>query len=138
MKLGITMLIHNKDDIEFVTEFPCFLGHPVHHRRMKNTPILLRGINQRAHPPWLSIYDTSIGSMGIFRHQRVLSQGLIPEFAPGFAYPCASSFSSCLPSTSRTCSTVLQYITFVCTGLPTINENLETNVEKLFSLFLKF
>ena len=29
-KLGITMLIHNKDDIEFVTEFPCFLGHPVY------------------------------------------------------------------------------------------------------------
>ena len=25
----ITLLIHNKDDIEFVTEFPCFLGHPV-------------------------------------------------------------------------------------------------------------
>ena len=24
------MLIHNKDDIEFVTEFPCFLGHPVY------------------------------------------------------------------------------------------------------------
>ena len=24
------MLINNKDDIEFVTEFPCFLGHPVH------------------------------------------------------------------------------------------------------------
>ena len=23
------MLIHNKDVIEFVTEFPCFLGHPV-------------------------------------------------------------------------------------------------------------
>ena len=23
------MLIHNKDDIEFVTEFPCFLEHPV-------------------------------------------------------------------------------------------------------------
>ena len=23
------MLIHNKDDIQFVTEFPCFLGHPV-------------------------------------------------------------------------------------------------------------
>ena len=22
-------LIHNKDDIEFVAEFPCFLGHPV-------------------------------------------------------------------------------------------------------------
>jgi len=23
------MLIHNKDDIEFVTEFPCLLGHHV-------------------------------------------------------------------------------------------------------------
>ena len=23
------MLIHNKDDIEFVTKLPCFLGHPV-------------------------------------------------------------------------------------------------------------
>ena len=30
MKLGITMLNHNKDDIQFVTEFPCFLGHPVY------------------------------------------------------------------------------------------------------------
>ena len=29
MKLGITMLIHKKDDIEFVTELPCFLRHPV-------------------------------------------------------------------------------------------------------------
>ena len=29
LKLGITMLVHNEDDIEFVTEFPCFLGHPV-------------------------------------------------------------------------------------------------------------
>ena len=29
MKSGITMLMYNKDDIEFVTEFPCFLGHPV-------------------------------------------------------------------------------------------------------------
>ena len=28
-EIRITMLIHNKDDIEFVTEFPCFLGHPV-------------------------------------------------------------------------------------------------------------
>jgi len=33
LKLGITMLIHNKDDIEFVTEFPCFLGHPVFGRQ---------------------------------------------------------------------------------------------------------
>ena len=29
LKSGITMLIHKKDDIEFVTEFPCLLGHPV-------------------------------------------------------------------------------------------------------------
>ena len=29
------MLIHNKDDIEFVTEFPCFLGHPVHRNVQK-------------------------------------------------------------------------------------------------------
>ena len=28
MKLGIKMLNHNKDNIEFVTEIPCFLGHP--------------------------------------------------------------------------------------------------------------
>ena len=27
------MIIHNKDDIEFVTEFPCLLGHPVYGRR---------------------------------------------------------------------------------------------------------
>ena len=30
MAFGSTMLIHNEDDIEFVTEFPCLLGHPVH------------------------------------------------------------------------------------------------------------
>ena len=30
MKLGITMLNQTKDDIEFVTEFQCFLGHPVY------------------------------------------------------------------------------------------------------------
>ena len=32
MKLGITMLINNKDDIKFVTEFPCFLEHPVEYK----------------------------------------------------------------------------------------------------------
>jgi len=41
LKLGITMLIHNKDDIEFVTEFPCFLGHPVY----KSYPLSLRILN---------------------------------------------------------------------------------------------
>ena len=29
LKLGITMLLRNKDYIQFVTEFPCFLRHPV-------------------------------------------------------------------------------------------------------------
>ena len=29
LKLGITTLTHNKEDIQFVTEFQCFLGHPV-------------------------------------------------------------------------------------------------------------
>ena len=29
MKLGITMLVHNKDDIQILSEFPCFLGHSV-------------------------------------------------------------------------------------------------------------
>ena len=45
MKLGIiTMLIHNKDDIQFVTESPCFLGHPVSNIKfyldLKREPIL--------------------------------------------------------------------------------------------------
>ena len=35
LKLGITMLIYNKDDIQFVTEFPCFLGHPVAKTKFK-------------------------------------------------------------------------------------------------------
>ena len=28
-EIGITRLIHIKDDIDFVTEFPCVLEHPV-------------------------------------------------------------------------------------------------------------
>ena len=35
--VGITMLIHNKDDIQFVTEFPYFLGHPVYSNENYNT-----------------------------------------------------------------------------------------------------
>jgi len=31
MKSVITILILNQDDLEFVTEFPCLLGHPVLH-----------------------------------------------------------------------------------------------------------
>jgi len=30
LKSGITMLILNKDELEFVTEFPYLLGHPVY------------------------------------------------------------------------------------------------------------
>ena len=29
LKSGIKILILNKDDFEFLTEFPSFLGHPV-------------------------------------------------------------------------------------------------------------
>ena len=28
------MVIHNKDDIDFLTEFPCFLGHPVEREKI--------------------------------------------------------------------------------------------------------
>ena len=45
IKLGITMLIDNKDDIELVTEFPCFLGHPViKHNKIKNMKTLISNI----------------------------------------------------------------------------------------------
>ena len=37
MKLGITSLIHSKDDIKFVTEFPGLLGHPVYRVVNNNT-----------------------------------------------------------------------------------------------------
>ena len=40
LKLGITMLIHNKDDIEFVTEFQCFLGHPVSFEPTISNPVI--------------------------------------------------------------------------------------------------
>ena len=33
------MLIHNKDDIEFVTEFPCLLGHPVFNLLIKSCAV---------------------------------------------------------------------------------------------------
>ena len=29
-EIRYTMPIHNKDDIQFVTEFPCLLGHAVY------------------------------------------------------------------------------------------------------------
>ena len=33
LRSGITMLNLNKDDLEFVTQFPCLLGHPVLNNR---------------------------------------------------------------------------------------------------------
>ena len=45
MKLGITMLIHNKDDIEFVSEFSCFLGHSV----LFSTCVKLSALNKKTH-----------------------------------------------------------------------------------------
>ena len=35
------MLIHSKDDIEFVTEFPCFLAHPVSYPSKSNIRFFL-------------------------------------------------------------------------------------------------
>ena len=45
------MLIHNKDDIEFVTEFPCFLGHPID-KNSRATSYLLEITQPRA---WVHI-----------------------------------------------------------------------------------
>ena len=58
LKLGITMLIHNKDDIEFVTEFPCFLGHPVWKADLetygsKKFGTFVSGINNLKHIIWI-------------------------------------------------------------------------------------
>ena len=42
--VGITILnqrIIYKDDIEFVTEFPCLLGHPVHSKECIDAEFLL-------------------------------------------------------------------------------------------------
>ena len=42
LKLGITILIHNKDDIEFFTEFSCLLRHSVHKKIAFKSLLLLR------------------------------------------------------------------------------------------------
>ena len=43
MKLGIKMLIHNKDDIKFVTEIPCSLGHTVEEdKKLKKIIIIIK------------------------------------------------------------------------------------------------
>ena len=36
------MLIHNKDDIEFDTDFPCLLGHPVPSCQTAENSLLIR------------------------------------------------------------------------------------------------
>ena len=46
--VGITILnqrINKKDDIEFVTEFPCFLGHPV----FKKIQIIVQRLESAKH-----------------------------------------------------------------------------------------
>ena len=37
------MLIQNKDQIEFVTKFPCFLGHPVHKASVREHLFIIKG-----------------------------------------------------------------------------------------------
>ena len=43
LKLGITMLTHNKDDIQFVTEFPCFWDtlYNIHNSKSASDKILI-------------------------------------------------------------------------------------------------
>jgi len=50
------MLIHNKDDIQFVTEFSCFLGHPV------DISSFLNGYSEKFEIPLLGKYNKFIGN----------------------------------------------------------------------------
>ena len=48
LKLGNTTLTLKKDDFEFVSEFPCLLGHPVLKKSLSvrfNTYIRMQGIH---------------------------------------------------------------------------------------------
>ena len=57
------MLIHNKDDIEFVTEFPCLLGHPVWALHGYNRTFILK---IHAHYRLLSCCANNLPELGIF------------------------------------------------------------------------
>ena len=71
------MVIRNKDDIEFFTEFPCFLGHPVVQSifvkcddcQLSISDVIYRGLRVSiaikttftyigAHPEYLTLYAT--------------------------------------------------------------------------------
>ena len=49
------MLIHNKDDIEFVTEFPCLLGHPVSKNKDYNLQSWFKLISNLIIPFYLNV-----------------------------------------------------------------------------------
>ena len=67
------MLIHNKDDIEFVTEFPCLLGHPVFAQILIYE---IRKLNEKS----INNINKASGVVGIF-------QILNPVKAKDWSYP---------------------------------------------------
>ena len=67
MKLGITMLNHNKEDIEFVTEFPCFLGQPVKQVFSNNTFVEIELIKNTL---YFSIYASQVLKMNNLQKKK--------------------------------------------------------------------
>ena len=84
------MLIHNKDDIEFVTELPCILGHPVkrctngilalsslHGESLKITlknPYFLQNLNTTFVPDPHSPAMLYMGVLGVYNSSSNLTQ----------------------------------------------------------------
>ena len=57
LKLGITMQILSKDDIEFDTEFPCLLGHTVYVSVISHDPPCKDGNLWFTTVPLKDLYD---------------------------------------------------------------------------------
>ena len=70
MKLGITMLNHNKEDIEFVTEFPCFLGQPVKQVFSNNTFVEIELIKNTL---YFSIYASQVLKMNNLQKKKTIT-----------------------------------------------------------------
>ena len=63
------MLIHNKDDIEFVTEFPCLLRHPVYEstNRFKTMyPVTTANLTEERQSNLHDITDKTLGPCSSF------------------------------------------------------------------------
>ena len=69
------MLIHNKDDIQFVTEFPCFLGHPVpnfksHNINMSARVYFMKNVKDCKGVSIMSLYKYKYNRMQL-KHKQV-------------------------------------------------------------------